>query len=142
MSAETARSTPRSQGRTAALLLLALAAAPAAWALQLLAGYGLSSWACFPHDAPLRQTPPPGWGAERPMLLAVNLVCLALCLAALAIAARLRPRGIAPAALDVRMARMRFLAHCGILACLGFAGAILFNTANILMVPACWSIPP
>jgi hypothetical protein len=123
-------------------LLVALGAGPAAWALQLVAGYALSSYACFPHDIARRSSPPPGWAAEPAILLAVNLACLAICLAAVAYGARqlAARRGNGAAQRDVRPGRTRFLALCGVMAGLGFAGAILVNTANIVMVPTCWSI--
>jgi hypothetical protein len=124
------------------LVLLGLCAGPAAWALQLVAGYALSSWACFPHAIPARQTPPPGWEGEPIVLLAVNLACLALDLGGLALSVAQIPRRNGSAASNVRVAPTRFLAQCGVIACLGFAGAILVNTANIVMVPACWSITP
>jgi hypothetical protein len=128
--------------RRVALLLGAIGAGPAAWALQLVAGYAVSSYACFPHDAARRRAPPPGWEAEPAILLAVNLVCLALDLAAVAYCVRrlARAGGNGGPTLDVRRGRTRFLALCGVMAGVGFAGAILVNTANIVMVPTCWSI--
>ncbi len=125
------------------LLLSALAAGPAAWAVQLVAGYGLSSLACFPHDAPAVQSPPPGWGAEHAILLSLNIVCLLVALAGLAVSFaywRARSPEKAEHAPDIAAARTRFLAACGLLAGLGFAIAILFDTAAILGVPSCWSI--
>jgi hypothetical protein len=129
--------------RAVAGLLVALAASPAAWALQLVAGYGLSSYACFSRDAAARQSPPPGWAAEPAILLAVNLVCLGIAAAAAVYCLRSlgRRTGNGGAARDVRAVRTRFLAHCGVMAGLIFAGAILVNTANIVMAPTCWSIP-
>jgi len=122
-------------------LLVALGAGPAAWSLQLVAGYALSSYACFPHDVARRASPPPGWAAEPAILLAVNLVCLAIAVAAVAYSARqLAAAGNGATQRDVRQGRTRFLAFCGVMAGLGFAGAILVNTANIVMVPPCWSI--
>lgn len=129
--------------RRVAWLLAALCAGPATWALQLVAGYAVSSYACFPHDAAGRQTPPPGWSAEPAMLLALNLACLALDVAAVIYCfRRLRGRaGNGVDAADVRLGRTRFLAVCGVMAGLIFAGATLVNTANIVMVPTCWNIP-
>jgi hypothetical protein len=107
------------------------------------AGYALSSYACFPHDVPWRQAPPPGWGGEPAILLAVNLACLALDLAAVAYCiGRLGGGANSGARGDVRRGRTRFLALCGVMASAGFAGAIAVNTANIFMVPTCWSIAP
>jgi hypothetical protein len=123
-------------------LLIALALGPLAWGLQLEATYAISSTACYPRDAPWRQSPPPGWGSEFPILLGINLACLALCIAAVAFSIRwltLNRNGSVGS--DVRRGRTRFLAACGAMAGLIFAGAILFNTANIVMVPSCWSIP-
>jgi hypothetical protein len=129
--------------RHVAWLLAALCAGPAAWALQLVADYAVSSYACFPHDMAGRQAPPRGWAAEPAMLLVVNLACLALDLAAIVycFGRRAAPAGNGGATSDVRAGRTRFLAICGVMAGLIFAAAILFNTANIVMVPTCWSIP-
>jgi hypothetical protein len=121
-------------------LLLGLAAGPAAWALQLEAGYAISSYACFPHDAPFRRSPPPGWSAEPAILLAINLGCLALSLAGLAVAATLLTRTRRADPQEPVLRRTRFMALCGVLTDLGFAAAILVNTVTIVMTPACWSI--
>jgi hypothetical protein len=125
------------------VLLAALAAGPAAWALQLIAGYGLSSLACFPHDSPHQTTPPPGWGGETTLLLAINLACLLLALAGGALCLRdwRKARDGAHQGAEIREGRTRFLALCGGLAGLGFALAILFDTATILGTPTCWNIP-
>jgi hypothetical protein len=130
--------------RRVAWLLVALAAGPATWALQLVAGYAVSSYACFPHDVARRQAPPPGWSSEAAILMAINLACLALDAAALVYTLRCLS-GLGwngGAARDVRRGRTRFLALCGVMASAGFAGAIVVNTANIVMVPTCWSIAP
>ena len=143
MSAAADRRDTEPRLRRVARLLAALCAGPATWAVQLVAGYAVASYACFPHDVAGRQAPPPGWTAEPAILLAVNVACLALDVAGVAYCvARLRgrPRNGREAA-DVRLGRTRFLAVCGVMAGLIFAGATLFNTANIVMVPTCWSIP-
>jgi hypothetical protein len=63
------------------VLLIALAAGPAAWIVQLAGDYALASVACRPDDTPRALPPAGGWGGEHLLLLAINLACLALCLA-------------------------------------------------------------
>jgi hypothetical protein len=129
-----------------ALLLFGLAAGPAAWAVQLELGYGVSSFACFPHNAALARTPPPGWAGEPAWLLALNIACLVLAFVGLAVSAICwrRTRGEKPGEaehlLHVGEGRTRFLAACGVLTSLGFALAILFDTAAVVAVPSCWSL--
>lgn len=138
-----------SRGRRAPGLLaqlFGLVAGPAAWIGQLLLGYGVSSYACYPAAAALEQSPPPGWAGERPGLLVVNLAALLVALAGLAVARRVW-RGSQPEAAgahpdDLREGRIRFLAGCGMLASGAFALAILFDTAAVLGVPACWAFAP
>ena len=127
-------------------LLFGLAAGPAAWVGQLLVGYGLSSYACYPSSVPQQSSPPPGWAAEHAILIAVNLACLALALVGLAVAvacwrrAQGEKAGGGETLLEIGEGRARFLAGCGILTATGFAIAILFDAAVIVGVPACWSI--
>ena len=130
------------------LLLLALAAGPVGWALQLVLGYGLSSYACFPRDTPALSDPPPGWGGEPALLLGINLACLLLVLAGLAICALTWRRAPGERLIDAGrtqgagLGRTRFLAACGVFSGVGFAVAVLFDTLSILGTPACWSIMP
>ena len=130
------------------LLLTGLAAGPTGWALQLIANYGLSSLACFPHDTPSQTTPPPGWDHEFDLLLTINLVCLAIALAGFLISwahwrrTRGEKVGGAGRLVDVGEGRTRFLSACGMLAGAGFIIAILFDTAVVIGAPACWSIAP
>jgi hypothetical protein len=150
MSQDTAKSDEHpapQRGRVSIVASLAsLIAGPAAWILQLVIGYGLSSLACFPHDIPLRQSPPPGWSAEPLLLGAINGVCLAIAILG-GVTALLHWRrtrgessGGAGHVLEIGEGRTRFLAACGMLSAFGFALAILFDTPAIMAVPACWSI--
>jgi hypothetical protein len=128
---------PPQRGRVSIVaLLFSLAAGPAAWAAQLMLGYGFSSYACFPGDEPYREAPPPGWGGERALLLVINLVCLLAPLAGGTVAYRAwrDTRG------EAGESRTCFLALCGMLTSLGFALAILFDTAVIAGVPSCWEL--
>lgn len=135
------------RGRVSILAQIAgLAAGPAAWIAQLVVDYGLSSYACYPFTEPFQQAPPPGWGGERILLLIVNLACLAASLGGLATAHRVWRRARDEKPGDVHRVihtghgRTRFLALCGMLASIGFAVAILFDTAAIVGVPSCWNI--
>ena len=129
-------------------LLFGLAAGPTAWISQLVLGYGLSSYACYPKDAPHLQSPPPGWGGEHIVLLGINLACLALAGVGLLVSlrnwrrTRNEARGGAHHMLEVGEGRTRFLSLCGMLGCVLFAAAILFNTVPIMGVPACWNVSP
>lgn len=133
---------------TVTALLFGLGAGPAAWVVQLLLDYGLSSYACFPADQALEHAPASGWAAERPVLLAINLACLVLALAGLRVAqaswrgARLEKDGGHQVLLATGEGRSRFLALCGILTAIGFSLAILFDTAAIAAVPSCWNFRP
>jgi hypothetical protein len=128
-------------------LLFGLAAGPAAWIGQMLLGYGLSSYACYPSDEPRLTSPPPGWSGEHIWLLVINLAGLALTVVGFLVAwgnwrrTRAEKPGKAHRLLETGEGRARFLALSGMLACGVFAVAILANTWMGLGVPACWEIP-
>ena len=146
MSADAPAMNPPRSRPGGGVLLSALAAGPAGWILQLVLGYGLSSYACFPHDAPFLRSPPPGWSGEAGVLLAINLACLLLVSVGLVVCALIWRKDPGERLIDagrVRggvLGRTRFLAACGVFSGLGFAVAVLFDTASILGTPACWSI--
>jgi hypothetical protein len=127
-----------------AFLLVSLIAAPAAWITQLVVSYGLASFACQPTGAP--QLRPAGfdWGGEHRLLIAVNLVCLAVTIASGVApwrSRRLPPGPLATPAGEPKTAgHVRFLAVCGLMASAGFAIAVAFNTLEVFTVPACWRI--
>jgi hypothetical protein len=132
MSSPESRSGPATSAGAIVRLLFALALSPAAWIGQLVATYGVASYACYPRYSPAEVSPPPGWGGEGGLLLIINLGCLAAALIGFLLAA-----GLVKAP---RHTRTHFLALCGMFAGAGFAVAILFDTWPILGVPACWSI--
>ncbi|MGI9169750.1 MAG: hypothetical protein ACR2FH_06160 [Caulobacteraceae bacterium] len=130
------------------VLLAALAAGPFGWIVQLVVGYGVAGYACYPGDGPRLTPPAGGWGAEHTGLVALNLICLAVALAGGALSwknwrkVRGEKGGGARGLLETGEGRTRFLATCGILAGLGFALAIAFNTAEPLVIASCWRIAP
>ena len=128
--------------------LLALAAGPAAWILQLCVDFGVATTLCEQGGAPRATSRISGWGGEDVFLVCVNLACLAIALAGglTALAAWRRSRaekpGGANAALEVGEGRTRFLALCGMLTAAAFAVAILFDTAWPFFIPSCWRFTP
>lgn len=131
----------------AAALLFGLAIGPAAWALQQMLGYGLSSHTCYPSDAPTGATPV-GWSAALTSITVSGLVFLLLAIAGIAIAlhawrATREEKGGARNALpEVGEGRSRFLALSGVLAGSLFCFAILFDLAVSLTLRTCGTLPP
>jgi hypothetical protein len=110
-------------------LFAALAASPAAWALQLVLDYAVAGSACFPGAAPQPVTPEHATG-ERLLLVVITLVCLVIVAGAGVVAWRAL-RG------EVTGAH-RFLAACGLGAALVFMVAIVFGAVVALTTPLCW----
>jgi hypothetical protein len=121
--------------------LFGVAAGPTAWIAQVVLGYGLSSYGCFPGDAPPTTPPPAG---EHAVLLAITLACLGLALAGLwvSFAGLRRSRAAQGRGPDATApGRSRFLAMCGLLSASVFAIAIGFDIPSTLALRLCWSIP-
>ncbi len=134
---------PRRHRSGTNFLLIGLCASPTGWILQLVAAYGLSSFVCAPAGRP-RPDLPAAWTWEKPVLLALNLICLAFAIAAGIAAYRSwremegEKSGEEQTLLEIGEGRTRFLAACGVMSAAGFGLAILFNTVEFFTVPACW----
>jgi hypothetical protein len=117
-----------------------LLAAPAAWVLHLLVSYALSSFACFPKGEAVHA---PIWPALRPLLWGIDVVAIAIGIAAGLVAWRTWQRtqqeagGGAHTLIDAGEGRTRFLALCGVLASAGFLLALVFASVGLIVVPAC-----
>ena len=108
-------------------LLLGACAAPLAWLGQMLLGYGLTAFVCYPADHPVM---PASHGALTAAIAAFDVIALALCAAGAFVSWRLRSR--------VQSGRNRMLALWGLMSSLWFFVAILFN-AIASFVPPCLS---
>lgn len=134
---------PRPQPVATVPLLATLIAGPAAWITQLVFGYGWSSYACYPFESPRLQAPP-AWPGEPWALLALNLACLAVSLAAGALSlSHLRRARRAPSRprenlAEIARDRTIFLATCAAFSGFGFALATAFNTLEPIMISTCW----
>jgi len=142
MTAPSAHLRPRPSAGSALGLLAALAAGPAAWIIQLVVDYGVSSWLCDAGPRDRLASTDAAWIGVRPILLAGEGLCLAAtlagCVFAVAVLARRAPQ---PADLDrdlqIRAGRSRFMAACAVFSTAGFAVAISFNLAEFLISPSC-----
>lgn len=127
-----------------AAVFAALLAAPLAWSAQLLVDYGLASHACFPKETP-RQFFMHGWEWVGSAIIAINLACLAIAIAATIASFFIWRRthneaaGGRESALGIGLGRTRFFAIWGVWSGVWFALQILFATIAIFWVPPCGS---
>jgi hypothetical protein len=124
------------------LLAVCVAAGPLAWFVQLCAGYGLASWACFPHDA-RRALPLSGWNWTFPAMVALLVLGVIVALAALLVSWRTLERTREEAEgghhhlMEIGAGRTRFLALWGTVFSAGFAIATLLTVVAFIVVPRC-----
>ncbi len=124
-------------------LLAGLAIPPAAWTLELLMGYGISSNACPLTYAAVSQ---PGFSGEATLLIAVQILCLAAAIGSGFMSWRhwRRVRHEKPdeqhSHLTLGEGRTRFMALAGMLTAGMFGLAILFNLLEPILIPLCWSL--
>jgi hypothetical protein len=133
---------PHRDRTSLAALFFAITAGPAAWTIQHLVGYGVSSYPCSPANRQL-SAPAPFWTPMRPGLIALTAVCLVLCLIGGWVALRSwratqgETAGEAPDLLEIGAGRSRWMAICGIMVTVLFAGAILFDGIILVGAPTC-----
>jgi hypothetical protein len=121
-------------------LLFGAAAAPIFWAGQIMLGYAVTAFACYPGDHPVQVN----FGAALfSTVLAFDMVALVAC-AAGGLVSWLSWRKVRHGAshrhiLHTGEGRDRFLAMWGIMSSLWFFFAVLFNTIASLTVTPCLS---
>jgi hypothetical protein len=118
-------------------LAAALCSAPAAWLAQLLFAFSATSYLCRAGDT----SATPGW--LQPLLIALNLLALAVAAAALTRGLVLLRRTAhehqsrSGGVLDAGEGRTRFLAVWSVFISIVFIVAILANSFSLLLVPLC-----
>jgi hypothetical protein len=123
---------PQRDRLSLAVLALILLAPPAAWALDLFWKYAVTSYVCFPGDAPLRAAPA-AWGWVWASLLTADVVALALAATTAWISydawtrVRREVPGHAEHLAEIGEGRTRFLAFWGMLIALLVGVAIVFS---------------
>lgn len=120
-------------------LLAGCVLAPVFWVGQLVLGYVVTAFACYPGEAPI-PLPPQNLSVT---IVAFDAIALLAALAggALALMAWLRigsdHRQNLPLATRLALSRGRLLAVWGLFSSLWFFFAILFNTIASVMAPLC-----
>ncbi len=121
-------------------LFFGLAAAPAAWNVQLLFSVGLAAHACYPRDVPLEL---PIWRNLWGILLAIGVAGVALAIVGGLVSFRNwrltfdEAPGSVHHLLDNGEGRTRFIAMFGILTSVLFVLGLVFATAAVFLVPLC-----
>ena len=125
---------------SAALQLVAVAAGPLAWAVQLVANYALAAHACFRRGL-ASAVAVPGWEGERAWLLAINVAAIAIAGVAFALGLRAIRWARAQSLSDERASRVIGRTHALGIAAVLFAGAFvlatLFTLVTIVASPQC-----
>ncbi len=122
------------------LLIFGASAAPVFWLGQVMLGYGVTAWACYPGDHPQTAVAP---GALFAAMIAFDAVALAACAAGAGVSwwawrqTRHEKTGGQSVALHTGEGRTRFLALWGLMSSLWFFVAVLFNTIASVTVPSC-----
>lgn len=126
---------PETRSVKFAALLFGTCAAPIFWLGQLMLGYGVTAYVCYPGDHPVALTAP---GPLVAALLVFDVVALAASAAGAAVSWTSWRRSRAGEGIGhAREGRDRFLAMWGLLSSLWFFFAILFNVIASVMVPPC-----
>jgi hypothetical protein len=137
---DTKHPAPEREKASLASLSFSLAAPPLAWSIQSIAGYSLSSEACYPGDTPRFV---PVFSGLWDVLLTINGAALVVGVLGISIAYRnwgatRRETGEDPKLLLERgEGRTRFLAMCGLLVGSGFVIATLFTSVTLFISPVC-----
>jgi hypothetical protein len=123
-------------------LFFGITAGPIGWTVQHLVGYGVSSYPCNPDGSQLA-APLPSWAPMRPSIIALSVVCLILCLAGGWVALKAwratkgETAGESPDPLEIGAGRSRWMAVCGVILTVLFAGAIIADGIVLAGAPAC-----
>jgi hypothetical protein len=119
------------------LLLFGTSAAPIFWLGQLMLGYAVTAYACYPGDHPQPIASATSLSAA---LTGFDIVAIAAAAAGGAVSFwgwRRIQRKPGTAAFQISEGRVRFLALWGIFSSLWFFFAIIFNTIASVTVPPC-----
>jgi hypothetical protein len=113
---------------------------PLSWAVAVSVNYAFASYVCFPTSVRLT-APLSGWEwAPRTLVPIVIVIAFILSLAGAAVSYRTWSRTKMEAAghaLEIGEGRTRFMAAWGLMTSAAFAGLLVFDFVNYLVVPPC-----
>lgn len=112
----------------------AVFAAPAAWALQLVANYSLSAHACYPIDIPLMT---PVWGPLWWILIGIDMTAIIVAGGAFFIAIGQWRAWRGASMTHVGERRNRFLAKWAMMISGLFSVAVVFTIVMLFIEPVC-----
>lgn len=121
-------------------LYVGMTVAPFAWAIQVLIGYSLAAYACYPKALALDR---PLWPGLRTTVAIATAACWVLLAVGCVVAwHNWRATGFASDAPSQPVprsgdGRARFMALAGLFVSVGFGIALLFTSIGIAWVPAC-----
>ncbi len=121
-------------------LFFSLAAPPLAWSFQSIAGYGISSEACYPGDTPRTV---PIFSGMWDLLLILNVAAIVIGVIAISVAyrnwntTRGETDGDSQNLIERGEGRTRFIAMWGLLLGSGFVLATVFSSVALLISPQC-----
>jgi len=127
---DTAGAAPETRSPRFLWLLFGCSAAPLFWLGQMILGYGVSAYTCYPGDHPLGPSAGSGLAGA---LLVFDLIALAGCAAGAWVSWRIWAQHSA------KGGRNRFLALWGVMSSLWFFAGVLFNAIVSIMVTPCLS---
>lgn len=121
-----------------AVLYFGLVGSGVVWFVQLVVKYAIDSHSCYPGPLPSGSTAPSNLGWLWPLLLAVDLVALAIALAAAFVSWREWSAILGQTGpTDAMETPERFLALWGMIFAFCFSVAILFDLINVLVLHRC-----
>ncbi|HET6632397.1 MAG TPA: hypothetical protein VFG73_06795 [Rhodanobacteraceae bacterium] len=115
-------------------LVYGLFGAPLAWLVQLLLNYIFAAHACFPTNIPLAR---PIWSNVWWLLLAIDLVAIAVGITSLLAALGQRTLWRARALETIADKRNHYLAHWSVLTSALFSIVIVFTIIMLFIEPVC-----
>jgi hypothetical protein len=124
----------------AAALAIALAGAPLAWSIQIVVGYAIAAYACYPQRMSLAAPVIDGLKGQLTMLSLAAILLAAICTLVgyrSWRATRGEQGGDHHALLEHGEGRTRFMAMCGLVTSAGFLVVLLFTSVVLVLVQPC-----
>jgi hypothetical protein len=124
----------------AAALIIGLTGAPLAWSIQIVAGYAIAAYACYPQRMSLAAPVVAGLKGQLAMLSLAAILLAAICTLVgyrSWRASRDEQEGDHHALLEHGEGRTRFMAMCALVTSAGFLVVLVFTSIVLVFVQPC-----